>query len=87
MQGEERETLLKDYPDVFVLPSALRKATTAARRSGKSGYSLVYHLLVAVCSKEEIAYSRGQGLTKPKAGDFRLPLQRSKIEAIKGNYK
>jgi len=44
---------------------------------------MCYLLLKAVFSMQEIAQSRGQGLTKPKDGDYREPLDKQKVAATK----
>ena len=79
------EPLLKSHPGVFIKSETLRHAIRLAKKSGKPGYTLCYNLLPGVFSIEEIANSRGQGLTKPKMGDFRSPLDKDKVAAIKGN--
>jgi len=62
----------------------LAKACAAARKAPKPGYKMCYLLLKAVFSMQEIAQSRGQGLTKPKEGDYREPLDKRKVAATKG---
>lgn len=79
------EPLLKSHPGVSIRSEALRQAIKLAKKSGKPGYTLCYNLLPGVFTVEEIASSRGQGLTKPKAGDLRKPLDKERVAAIKGN--
>ena len=71
--------LLKSHPGVFIKSETLRHAIR------KPGYTQCYNLLPGVFSIEEIANSRGQGFRKPKMGDFRSPLDKDKVAAIKGN--
>ena len=77
--------LLKSHPGVFIKSETLRHAIRLAKKSGKPGYTQCYNLLPGVFSIEEIANSRGQGFRKPKMGDFRSPLDKDKVAAIKGN--
>lgn len=79
------EPLLKNHPGVSIRSEVLRQAIKLAKKSGKPGYTLCYNLLPGVFTLEEIATSRGQGLTKPKAGDLRKPLEKERVAAIKGN--
>lgn len=77
------EPLLKDHPGVSIRSEVLRHAIKLAKKSGKPGYTLCYNLLPGVFTLEEIATSRGQGLTKPKARDLRKPLEKERVAAIK----
>lgn len=77
--------LLKSHPGVFIKSETLRYAIRLAEKSGKPGYTLLY-LLAGIFSIENIANSRGQGLTKPKMGDFCSPLDKDKVGVIKGNF-
>lgn len=58
------EPLLKNHPGVSIRSEALGQAIKLAIKSGKSGYTLCYNLLLGVFTLEEIATSRGQDLTK-----------------------
>ncbi|XP_062588847.1 uncharacterized protein LOC134250495 [Saccostrea cucullata] len=76
--------LVRTHPGVFIKSETLQHAVRSAKKSNKSGYTLCYNLLPGVFSIQEIAISRGQGLTKQKEGDLRKVLDKDKVAAIKG---
>ncbi|XP_056017761.1 uncharacterized protein LOC130053962 [Ostrea edulis] len=80
-----QKTKLIEGQAVEVDPNGLRKATSAARKSQKPGYTLCYKLLAEVFSLQTLASSRGQGIGKVKEGDIRPTLDKEKISTIK-NY-
>ncbi|XP_071124583.1 uncharacterized protein [Mytilus edulis] len=80
---DSHDTLLKLYPDVKIKPDKLSSAISATRKSNKPGYALCYNLIAGVFGSQELANSRGQGLTKAKEGDIRPVLDKNKCTAIK----
>lgn len=73
------------YPDVKIQSKILTSAVASARKSSRPGYSLSYALIPGVFTVQELASSRGQGLTKPKEGDLRPVLAKDKCDAVKGD--
>lgn len=78
---------LLDGCDVEVDPDGLRKATSAARKSKKPGFTLCYKLLSEIFPLEVLANSRGQGIGRVKQGDVRLPLDKEKTKALKSMHQ
>lgn len=78
---------LLDGCDVEVDPDGLRKATSAARKSTKPGFTLCYKLLSEIFPLEVLAKSRGQGIGRVKQGDIRLPLDKEKTKILKSMHQ
>lgn len=78
-------TKLIEGQNVEIDPNGLRKATSAAQKWLKPGYTLCYKLLAEVFSLQTLAGSRGQGIGKAKEGDLWPTLDKEKISTIK-NY-
>ena len=75
--------LLENNP-IEVNKSSLKKASSMAKKHTNPGYALCLKIIPLLFSDEELASSRGQGLTKAKPGDLRLCLSKEKIQVMKG---
>ena len=84
IQDGKLEPLLKKYASVLVPSERIRASITAAKKSEKPAYTLAYNLALGVFGVEEMANSRGQGLSKPKGQDNRPVLDPVKCAALKG---
>lgn len=66
---------------------ALRKASSAAKKSQKPAYTMCYKLISELFDIKTLASSRGQGLGKAKPDDFRPVLDRTLCSVLKGEHE
>ncbi|KAL3884896.1 hypothetical protein ACJMK2_024995 [Sinanodonta woodiana] len=73
------------FSDIVVRRSELRKATSVAAKAApkNAACTLASKLLPRLFSWQELAMSRGQGISTKKAGDIRPPLHHARIEVLK----
>lgn len=75
---------LLESSSIEVDKANLKKASSLAKKHNNPGYALCLKLIPLLFTYEELALSRGQGLTKAKHGDLRPCLNKEKVQVMKG---
>lgn len=81
--NERRTVKLLESSSIEVDKANLKKASSLAKKHNNPGYALCLKLIPLLFTDEELALSRGQGLTKAKHGDLRPCLNKERVQVMK----